>query len=86
MFLQFIPSNSTQYTTITNNNVSVYTAKATPVVTLNAVATDTYGKTLANRPLTYNTANNVVSHRSSVETLPVAGTITWNNPQQQYQP
>ena len=76
--MSFIPSNSTLYTTITEN-LSVYTAKATPVVTLNAVATDTYGKTLANRPLTYNTANNVVSHRSSVATLPVAGTIAWNN-------
>jgi hypothetical protein len=77
--LQFIPSNSNLYTTITNNNVNVYTAKATPQVTLNAVATDTYGKTLANRPLSYNTANNVISHRASVETLPVAGTIAWNN-------
>ena len=77
--LQFIPSNSNLYTTVTNNNVNVYTAKATPQVTLNAVATDTYGKTLANRPLSYNTANNVISHRASVETLAVAGTVAWNN-------
>ena len=77
--LQFIPSNTTLYTTVTNNNVNVYTAKATPQVTLNAVATDTYGKTLANRPLSYNTANNVISHRASVETLAVAGTVAWNN-------
>ena len=77
--LQFIPSNSAQYSTVTNNNVSVYTAKATPVVNLNPVSTETYGKTLANRPLTFNTANNVVSHRSSQETLTVAGTIAWNN-------
>ncbi|MFA6200743.1 MAG: gliding motility-associated C-terminal domain-containing protein, partial [Bacteroidales bacterium] len=77
--LQFIPDNSSNYTTITNNVISVYTEKATPVVTLNAVSTDTYGKTLANRPLSYSSVNNVVSHRSSVETLIVAGAIAWNN-------
>ncbi|MDD4684167.1 MAG: YDG domain-containing protein [Bacteroidales bacterium] len=78
--LQFIPDNTNNYNVVVNNNVTIYTAKVSPEVTLNAVATDTYGKTLANRPLTVNSATNVVSHRSSVETLPVAGIITWNNP------
>ncbi|MFA6199779.1 MAG: YDG domain-containing protein, partial [Bacteroidales bacterium] len=75
--LIFVPTDVTMLNDTTS--ITINTVKATPVVTLNEVSTDTYGKTLANRPLSYSSVNNIVSHRSSVETIAVAGAIAWNN-------
>ncbi len=77
--MNFIPTDATKYLP-TSALISIYTEKATPVVTANLIATQPYGHTLAQRGLTLNSAINTVSHISSTESLLVDGLIDWNTP------
>ena len=74
----FTPSDLTKHTTL-SGTVDVFTAKATPVVTPNVVATDSYGKTLSQR-LPSATAKNVISHRTNLVEQSLTGSILWNTP------